>query len=169
MKLAPVREVQVEALAALHAAAFDKAWPAETLAGLLAEPLVGGLAAIGDAGPAGFVLWQVLLDEAEILTVAVSPDERRQGLGRALTAAAAGFARDAGAESLFLEVGRDNPAAIALYEGLGFAQVGLRRDYYDRGAAGRADALVMRLDLNSSTASAYVQGGRSRSVDVGPD
>jgi ribosomal-protein-alanine N-acetyltransferase len=68
-----------------------------------------------------------------------------------------------------LEVGRDNPAAIALYEGLGFARVGVRRAYYDRGAAGRADALVMRLDLNSSTASPYVQGGPSRRVDLGPD
>src|SRR5690606_499796 len=139
----------------LHAGAFDRPWSVETLAGLLAEPAVSGLAALADDAPAGFVLWQVMLDEAEVLTVAVDPSRRRRGLGRALTAATAELVRRAGGQALFVEVGRDNPAAIALYRGLGFAQVGVRRGYYDRGAAGRADALVMRRDLNSPLASPY--------------
>ena len=41
---------------------------------------------------------------------------------------------------------------IALYERLGFGRAGLRKAYYDRGAAGRADALVMRLDLRAPPA-----------------
>ena len=48
---------------------------------------------------------------------------------------------------MFLEVDVANPAAITLYERLGFQRAGLRKAYYDRGVDGLADALVMRLDL----------------------
>jgi ribosomal-protein-alanine N-acetyltransferase len=66
--------------------------------------------------------------------------------------AARGRADQAGADSMFLEVAVDNAPAIALYEAAGFAAVGRRPGYYDRGAAGRVDALILRLDLNSATA-----------------
>ncbi len=61
-------------------------------------------------------------------------------------------ARAEGATEAFLEVAVDNDGAIALYEGLGFRRAGLRKSYYDRGAAGCVDALVMRLDLNAIAA-----------------
>ena len=64
-------------------------------------------------------------------------------------AAALGAARQAGACAAFLEVAVDNEGAAALYAGLGFRRAGVRRGYYDRGAAGLADALVLRLDLNA--------------------
>ena len=51
------------------------------------------------------------------------------------------------AREVFLEVDAANVAAIGLYDSLGFKRVGVRKGYYDRGAAGRADALLMRLDL----------------------
>ena len=70
---------------------------------------------------------------------------RGQGLGRALSAAAAGHAA-LGAENIFLEVGADNPAALALYAGLGFVRVGQRKAYY-RGE----DALVLKAGLPLSS------------------
>jgi ribosomal-protein-alanine N-acetyltransferase len=88
----------------------------------------------------------------EILTLGVVPGARRRGVARALLAAALPAACDLGAEEVFLEVAVDNEAAIALYAALGFRRAGLRRSYYDRGAAGFADALVMRLDLNAAAA-----------------
>jgi ribosomal-protein-alanine N-acetyltransferase len=133
-------------MAAVHAAAFDKPWEPDDFVDLMAGSGVYGLLAGSD--PAlGVVLCRVVAGEMEVLTVGVTPAGRRQGVAKALMAAAVGAAREAGAASVFLEVAVDNAAAAALYAGLGFRRAGLRRDYYDRGADGRADALVMRLDL----------------------
>jgi ribosomal-protein-alanine N-acetyltransferase len=96
------------------------------------------------------VLCRALAGEAEVLTIAVPPWARRRGVGRALMAAAMGAARAAGARVMFLEVDVANTPAVALYERLGFERAGLRRAYYDRGPSGRADALVMRLDLSAA-------------------
>ena len=133
-------------LAALHAQAFDAPWDAAAFADLLDQP---GVFAVAE--PDGFILMRLVFDEAEILTLAVDPAARRRGLARALVEAAAGAARMAGADVMFLEVAHDNLPALGLYEAAGFERAGLRRGYYDRGAAGSADAVVMRLDLGRET------------------
>jgi ribosomal-protein-alanine N-acetyltransferase len=125
------------ALAALHAVSFERAWDAKTLSEMLAA--AGAFAFVHTDG---FVLARATADEAEILTLAVHPDARGKGLGRALLQAAINKARALGALTMFLEVGADNPHAIALYTALGFAKVGMRKGYYE----GR-DALVLRLPL----------------------
>ncbi len=127
-------------LAILHAAAFPKPWDEAAIRDLLAGPGVFAFAA-----PSGFVLARAVANEAEILTLAVKPGARGRGLGRALMQAAAGRAVALGAQSLFLEVGTDNPAAMALYTGLGFARVGARKGYYESGSQG--DALVFKAAL----------------------
>ncbi len=128
-------------LAELHAAAFDKPWSAGEIATLMATPGVFALT----FDRQGFILCRAIAGESEILTVAVDPAARRGGVGRALVEAAAGLSARNGAESLFLEVARDNVAALALYAAAGFEEVGLRRRYYASGA----DAVVMRRALNS--------------------
>jgi [ribosomal protein S18]-alanine N-acetyltransferase len=129
-------------LAALHAACFNRAWDAGTLSDMLASPGTFAFANVD-----GFVMARMAADEAEILTLAVRPAARGRGLGRALLQAAINKARDLGAVTMFLEVGADNPHALALYAGLGFAKVGARKAYYD----GR-DAAVLRLSLASNIA-----------------
>jgi len=124
-------------LAALHAASFDAPWSEAALAALLDTP---GTFAFHNRD--GFVLVRVAGDEAEILTLAVAPAARGKGLGRALMVAAANRSQELGAAALFLEVGVANPAALALYAGLGFANVGARKGYY-----GDQDAAVLRLPL----------------------
>jgi ribosomal-protein-alanine N-acetyltransferase len=124
-------------LAALHAACFAEAWGAAAISQLLSTP--GAFAIHNDNG---FVLARAAGGEAEILTLAVHPHARGQGLGRALLQSAIVRLEAQGAQSLFLEVGADNPHALALYAGLGFAKVGLRKHYY-----GGGDALVLRLSL----------------------
>ena len=138
---------EAQALAEVHATAFDHAWSAAEIAQLLDG--AGGFALLIEDGEAAvaFILCRAIAGEAEILTLAVAPSARRRGLARALVDAAAGAARMAGAQSLFLEVADDNAPAIGLYPAAGFDQAGLRRGYYHRGPAGAVDALVMRLDL----------------------
>lgn len=131
------RSATTAPLAALHAACFERAWDAATLSRMLADR--GTFAFVHDDG---FVLTRAAADEAEILTLAVRPEARGKGLGHALLQAAINQALALGAATMFLEVGADNPHALALYAGLGFAKVGARKAYYD----GR-DALVLRLPL----------------------
>jgi ribosomal-protein-alanine N-acetyltransferase len=138
-----------EALAAAHALGFDRPWTAADFAQLLAGPGVFGLLARDHSAAVGLGLFRIVLGEMEVLTLAVDPARRRQGIARGLMAAALVAARAKGAEACFLEVAADNPGAEALYAALGFRPAGRRRGYYDRGVDGRVDALVMRLDLTS--------------------
>jgi ribosomal-protein-alanine N-acetyltransferase len=125
------------ALAALHAACFPDPWNAAAISALLVAP-----DSFAYAHEDGFVLARAAGGEAEILTLAVAPAARGQGLGRRLLHAAVARARELGAETMFLEVGTENPAALALYARLGFTKVGTRKGYYRGG-----DALVLRLPL----------------------
>ena len=148
MTLRLAETADADALHALHAAAFDAPWPAAEIERLMR--IMGGFAVLAEEqAPQGFVLVRTVADEAEILTLAVAPPFRRQGVGRALVESAALEASRRGARSFFLEVAEDNPLALALYEEAGFQAVGLRRAYYARPNAAPADALVLRRPLNS--------------------
>ncbi len=137
----------VDALAMLHAQSFHHPWDAASLTSLLASPGVFAFTA-----PSGFVMARAAGDEAEILTLAVIPSARGRGLGRDLMSRAAAHAVILGARTLFLEVGTDNPAALALYNGMGFTRAGMRKGYYENHSQdgppqmGR-DALVLKAAL----------------------
>ena len=97
-----------------------------------------------DAGIAGYVLGRVVVDQAEILSIATVPRRRRQGLGRALLDVAVAAMIDRGAATVWLEVRVSNEAARAMYQSAGFSAAGLRRDYYRQPPE---DALVLRREL----------------------
>lgn len=132
-------------LAQLHARAFDRPWSAAEIGKMLENPAVVALAA-GGADAQGFIIAWAVAGEAEVLTVAVIPEARRQGVGAALVTAAAAAVLARGASSMHLEVAEPNAAARALYAKLGFAEAGRRRDYYAT-EQGRVDAIVMRRAL----------------------
>ena len=138
-----------ERLAALHAAAFERPWNAQAFRDLFATPGVGALGVAAEGGLAGLILLRAIAGEAEILTLAVAPEARRRGVGRALVEAAAGTAAGLDAETLWLEVAADNLAALVLYRGAGFDIAGRRPAYYSRAAAPAQDAVIMRRTLNS--------------------
>lgn len=135
-------EALADALAQLHAEAFDAPWSPQAFAELLGQP---GVQLTGD--DRGFILIRTVADEAEILTLAVRPAARRQGRGRALFEAAAKHAASLGASRLFLEVAEDNAPARALYAALGFETAGRRPRYYPRAQGPAADALLLVLNL----------------------
>lgn len=82
--------------------------------------------------------------EADILTVAVLPDFRRQGIAREFMRQIEQWSKERGASAMMLEVEQSNIAAIELYKSLGYMQISVRMDYYGPGQ----DAFVMRKDFN---------------------
>jgi ribosomal-protein-alanine N-acetyltransferase len=147
MSLRPATPLDCAPLATLHRACFADAWSAVSFHTLLSSPGVSALLAPSGTKPAGFILWRVAADEAEVLSLGVLPLARRRGLARALVLAAAAAAFENGSQSLFLEVAAGNRAALALYSGLGFAQAGLRPAYYKQPDGTVADALILKARL----------------------
>ncbi len=148
MTFEPATIADAAPLADLHAQAFRDPWSACEIAAIIRGAGVFGFVARGDGKITGFVLCRTIADEAEVLTLATAPAARRAGVARGLVLAASAHAAERGAVKLFLEVAEDNDAAIALYRGFGFRQVGARAAYYSR-PGGAIAALVMRRDLNS--------------------
>ncbi len=130
-------------MAKLHARAFPGAspWSGADIAALCRAP--GGFAVFV---PGGLALGRVVVDEAELLTIAVDPGKRRRGTGRELLHLFDSQATRRGANRAFLEVAADNTAAQALYRHTGWDEVGRRRGYYAR-PTGAVDALLMRKPL----------------------
>ena len=107
-----------------------------------------GASILGDADlRSGFLMLRLAAEEGEIIDLGVVPDQRRQGVARKLVAEAARVARQHGAQELFLEVDVQNTPAKRLYAATGFAEVGLRKGYYDHGQGNRSDALILRRSL----------------------
>ncbi len=150
--LRPFGGLDLDRAALIHGEAFvaawDQRWDRQAFAELLAMPGAFGLMAEpasepGCEAPVGLLLVRVAADEAEIVTLAVLPDWRRQGVGFKLMQKGESEAASRGAQRLFLEVAEDNFAARNLYFSLGFAGVGRRAGYYARGSLGNAAAIVM--------------------------
>ena len=123
-------------------------WSEEALRGTGLLP--GGSAFVSErnCAIAGIVVGRQVLDEGEILNLAVAQGMRRQGQGRALVGQLLDRFREGGVSRVFLEVRESNAGGIAFYRGLGFQVAGTRRDYYQEP---KEAATVMELMLNNST------------------
>lgn len=129
-----------EDLAAIHARAmgFPPPWSIEDFRRLLADPQT-----LLVTRPGGFLLGRVVLDEAEVLTLAVDPGARRQGIGRVCLLGYEAEAHRRGARRSLLDVAADNCAARALYASAGYATDGTRPGYYAAADGCRVDAILM--------------------------
>jgi ribosomal-protein-alanine N-acetyltransferase len=153
LTLAGVAAVAIAApLADLHKRNFADGWTAQAIAAILGLPGTAVLVCRAGEVLAGFVLIRTAADESEVLTIAVDEPWRHRGIGRHLLLTAAGWAREAGARSLFIEVAEDNAAARSLYRTTGFIPVGRRRGYYRRCRGAATDALILSLALSSGAA-----------------
>jgi ribosomal-protein-alanine N-acetyltransferase len=134
------------ALAALHAASFNRGWSEQEFEQLLTDRAVVADRAASGRRNVGFILSRRAAGEAEILSVAVARAWRGRGLARRLLhlhlRRLAGF----GVRAVFLEVDEENESARRLYDRAGFREVGRRPGYYRQEKAAKA-ALVLRRDL----------------------
>ncbi len=147
LSLRKATESDAADLAALHAESFGAAkWSLAQIAGSLAlKTTLSPMAREGKTAR-GFMLCQIAGDQAEILTFCVSPSARRKGMGTLLLNVTIEAARQRQVKRMFLEVGADNKAAVALYENAGFRVTGKRAGYYKHGGT-NVDAVTMALDL----------------------
>ena len=141
MMIVNMNETHVAQVAELEKICFSDPWSEKSVASELNNPLSCWLVAEEDGIVAGYIGSQTVIDESDMMNVAVRPDYRRRGIAEALVEELVEALKMRGSHCLTLEVRASNEPAKALYEKQGFAQVGLRKNYYRNP---KEDALILR-------------------------
>ena len=137
-------QTHVPAIAGLEKLCFSDPWSEKSIETELSCRLSCWLVAMEGETLLGYVGSQTVIDESDMMNIAVHPDHRRKGIAEALVAGLEEQLRQRGSKALTLEVRDSNAPAIALYEKLGFTQVGLRKNYYRNP---KEDARILRKEL----------------------
>lgn len=144
----PARAADAETIARLHAEGFYCGWSREEFAAYIAgEGTPVYIACDSKRRIAGFAMLRHIGEEVELITIAVDRKWRKKGVGLMLMRALFGALLMSPAKRMLLEVAADNPAALRLYDKLGFTRVGERKGYYPRPDGTPATAIVMSRDL----------------------
>lgn len=141
MKYIPLKPEHVEQVAKLEAECFSMPWSAKSIDNEITNPLAFWLVAVDGDTVAGYVGSQSVMGEGDMMNIAVAPEYRRMGVAKTLVEQLVKGLQDRQVHCLTLEVRCSNNPAIALYEKLGFTQVGRRPNYY---SAPKEDALILR-------------------------
>lgn len=137
----------LDEVTAIESMSFPRPWTRDHFIDELNSPRSYPLVArTADGIVAGYICPMLVLDEGEILDVAVRHDCRGKGVGRALVARAIRDLKESGARVVCLEVRVSNLPALALYRRLGFSETGRRRGYYENGE----DAILMEYPIDDS-------------------
>ena len=138
IEIIQMNESHTAAVAELEKQNFSEPWPEIAVRSELTNKLSLWLVAMDGDNVVGYVGSQTVLQEADMMNIAVADTHRRLGIARMLVEE---LIRQLDAYQLTLEVRASNAPAIALYEKLGFTQVGLRKNYYHKP---KEDALILR-------------------------
>lgn len=131
----------VAQIASIEAQCFSMPWSASAIESELTNPLSLWIVALDGNTVAGYVGSQSVLGEADMMNLAVLHQYRRQGIGKQLVGSLIQHLQAEKVYCLTLEVRASNEKAIALYQGLGFCEVGRRPGYYTNP---KEDALILR-------------------------
>ncbi len=142
IQVLPMRQVHIAQIAQLERSLFSCPWDEASLENERNNPLSLWLVACCEDKVVGYIGSQSVLGESDMMNLAVAPDDRRQGIGKLLVTALL-HALEPDNHCLTLEVRASNEAAISLYVGMGFRQVGRRPRYYQKPTE---DALILRKD-----------------------
>ena len=134
-------EPHVAQIAELEKVCFSDPWSINSITYELTNPLSNWFVAVEGDKVVGYIGSQAVMDEADIMNVAVSPEYRRQGIAQGLIDTLIKALQEKGVVCLFLEVRASNESAINLYDKNGFLQVGRRKNYYHNP---KEDALILR-------------------------
>lgn len=142
MQIRPMTEMDLDGVVRVEAVCFSDAWNRKNFEDSLKEPTAHLLVAVDDVSNEiiGYCCLYQVLDEGEIVNVAIRPEYRQRGYGAAMVRALMALGKSLGAESFFLEVRAGNTAGKRLYESLGFKTCGMRKGFYSNP---REDAVLM--------------------------
>lgn len=141
MEILPMTRIHIPQIAELEKLAFPDPWSEGSIAGELENPIALWLVCLEGERVCGYVGSQTVLDETDMMNIAVHSDYRRRGIGEKLIMELESKLAERGSRSLSLEVRCSNAPAIALYQKLGFRQVGRRPNYYRHP---KEDGLIMK-------------------------
>ena len=141
MIIETMKSSHVAQIAELEKICFSDPWSEKSIASELNNELAFWLTAVEGEQVAGYIGSQTVMDESDMMNVAVHPDFRRKGIAEALVNALVEALKSKGSRCLTLEVRASNVPAITLYEKLGFSEIGRRKNYYRNP---REDALILR-------------------------
>ena len=145
MEIVKMNEAHVVSVAAIEKECFGMdAWSEKSVASELTNQLSLWLVAVDGDRVAGYVGSQTVCDETDMMNVAVTADFRRRGIGEQLVTALVEELKTIDSHCLTLEVRASNTPAQAMYEKLGFAEIGRRPRYYQNP---KEDALILRKDF----------------------
>jgi ribosomal-protein-alanine N-acetyltransferase len=147
----PMGVGDLDAVMAIEVTAYSFPWTRGNFIDSLAAGYLAWLRHDGADQLVGYCVALPGFEETHLLNLTVAPAHQRRGHGRAMLDELADWARRRGDTALWLEVRQSNDGARRLYAEAGFAEVGLRRDYYPASRQQREHAVVMRLDLSPPT------------------
>ena len=145
--IVPMQETHIAQIAALEKRCFSDPWSEASVRSELSNPLSFWLVAEEDGKLIGYVGSQSVAPEADVMNLAVAPEWRNKGIGRALMTALIAQLHSRGITALFLEVRVGNTPAQNLYRSLGFVEAGRRPKYYVNPTE---DALILRKELTDA-------------------
>ena len=146
MIIETMNAAHVPQIAELEKVCFADPWSVTSIETELTSRLSLWLVAMEGDILVGYVGSQTVIDESDMMNIAVHPDYRRQGIAEALVGALEKALRQQSSRALTLEVRDSNVPAITLYDKLGFTQVGLRKNYYRNP---KEDARILRKEWES--------------------
>ena len=159
VEVIPMGKSHLDAAADLEKACFSQPWSRRGLEEELENPLAFFYIALLDGKTAGYAGMHCVAGEAYVTNVAVFPQFRRRGAGRALTEKLVATAEREGCSFLSLEVRASNGVAISLYQSLGFQEEGRRKHFY---ASPQEDAVIMTRRFPAEQVKGGLTNGRSK-------
>lgn len=145
MWIRPILESDIELLYSIDKASFEDNWSMQAIKDMYLSDYDKAALIEVDDKVIGYINWRQNEFEAELLRIAIINDYRGRGISHLLMEYMLTSINKTGSDvSVFLEVRKHNPAAIALYKKHGFEEIGIRKNYYDKPID---DAVLMKLDL----------------------
>ena len=137
--------MDIDAIARVENACFSTPWSIDAIKHEICENKLADfmIACDEENNIVGYIGIWTLLDECQINKIAVLPEKRKFGFGKAILNHVLEFTRDIGVKNWYLEVRESNTAAQALYRSAGFSSVGTRMNYYINPVE---DAVLMNLE-----------------------